>query len=419
MLEYLFKMEALRAAGGGKRSGAGRGADRQGLPPCTSGRPGAASRKAASRIRRLILGLFLVTALPAAAAGTGAGAGEGSAGGAMVRGRITRETVGVAGARVYAYSRFEDLLAFRHTASSAASGADGDYLIDLPPGTYFLVARKHEGSAGGPVPVGGLSSFHGSNPFTLPPASTTEVNFSLARKLAEPIVKAGDDQGSGRIGGVVSWEGKGLEGVQVRLYLDAESAFRGAGYAAAPPTDESGAFSFDYLPESAYYIIARRRGAGVGPGPLGEGDFYGYFVDNPVRVRGGTSVEIALELVSKGRDAGNADGRPRPSGTRIAGRITDASGAVVREAYAFAYEEKVMAHKKPAFISQVVDEQGRYVIHLSRGGMFYIGARSAYGDSPGRGEWYGRYDGTPDHGVAVEAGASAEGIDIRVERILE
>ena len=78
-----------------------------------------------------------------------------------------------------------------------------------------------------------------------------------------------------------------------------------------------------------------------------------------------------------------------------------------------------MAHKKPAFISQPVDDQGRYVIHLSRGGTFYVGARSAYGDSPGKGEWYGRYDGTPDHGVTVAAGASAEGIDIRVERILE
>ena len=78
-----------------------------------------------------------------------------------------------------------------------------------------------------------------------------------------------------------------------------------------------------------------------------------------------------------------------------------------------------MAHKKPAFISQPADEQGRYVINLSRGGTFYIGARSAYGDSPGKGEWYGRYDGTPDHGVTVAEGAAAEGIDIRVERILE
>lgn len=78
-----------------------------------------------------------------------------------------------------------------------------------------------------------------------------------------------------------------------------------------------------------------------------------------------------------------------------------------------------MAHKKPAFISQEVDGEGRYVIHLSRPGTFYVGARSAYGDSPGKGEWYGRYDGTPDHGVTVAEGARAEGVDIRVERVLQ
>jgi hypothetical protein len=78
-----------------------------------------------------------------------------------------------------------------------------------------------------------------------------------------------------------------------------------------------------------------------------------------------------------------------------------------------------MAHKKPAFISQEVDAEGRYVIYLARGGTFYVGARSAYGDSPGKGEWYGRYDGTTDHGVTVGEGAHAVGIDIRVERILQ
>lgn len=337
----------------------------------------------------------------------------------VLHGKITRETKPVAGARVCAYASFADLLGFRAAAVSAPAGADGGFRLSLPAGTYYLVARKQEGPAEGPVPVGGLFAFHGSNPFTLTPGSATEVNFSLVRKAAEARVTPAADPGSGTLVGVATWQGRGLEGVQVRLYLDAESAFRGMGYAAAPPTDPSGAFSFEMLPQSAYYVVARRRSAGEGPGPLAEGDFYGYFVDNPVQVRAGTAVEIALELVSKGRDIGNADGRPRPTGTRITGRITDARGAVVRGVYAFAYEEKVMAHKKPAFISQEVDEQGRYVVNLSRGGTFYVGARSAYGDSPGKGEWYGRYDGTPDHGVTVEAGANAEGIDIRVERILE
>ena len=366
-------------------------------------------------------GLLLSLVFPRETSGQAAG-GAGltpEASPARLYGKITRESRGVAGARVLAYRTFADLLATRGAAVSEPSGAGGEFLLSLPEGTYYLVARAQDGAPAGPVPVGGLFAFHGSNPFTLAPSTSAEVNFSLARKAAEPVVKPAADPGSGSLGGVVTREGAGVAGVQVKLYLDAESAFRGMGYAAAPPTDERGAFSFEFLPESAYYVVARKRAAGGGPGPLAEGDLYGYYADNPVQVHVGTAVEIALEMVSKGREVGNADGRPRPSGTRIAGRITDAAGAVVRGVYAFAYEEKVMAHKKPAYISQEVDGQGRYVIHLSRAGTYYIGARSAYGDSPGKGEWYGRYDGTTDHGVTVGEGASAAGIDIRVERILQ
>lgn len=365
------------------------------------------------------LGVWPSAPPPEAAAESLAGVVAGTAGGATVRGKITRETRGVPGARVCAYGSFEDLRAFRAAAVSDVSDASGGFSLVLPPGTYYLVARKQDAPVDGPVQPGGFLSFHGSNPFTLTPGSATEVNFSLSRKIAEAFVKPGPDTGSGALSGVATWEGRGVEGVQVKLFLDEESAFRGAGFAAAPPTEGTGAFSFENLPESAYFVVARKRGAGAGPGPLAEGDLFGYYVDNPVQVRGGTAVVIALELVSKGREVGNADGRPRPSGTRIAGRITDVAGAVVRGVYAFAYEEKVMAHKKPEFLSQVVDDQGHYVINLSRGGTFYIGARSAYGDSPGKGEWYGRYDGTPDHGVRVEPGASVEGVDIRVERILQ
>jgi hypothetical protein len=91
---------------------------------------------------------------------------------------------------------------------------------------------------------------------------------------------------------------------------------------------------------------------------------------------------------------------------------------VVPGVYAFAYEEKVMSHKKPAFLSPPVDASGRYLLRLSRGGTYYVGARSAYVDAPLKGEWYGRYGGATDNAVHVETGAHLEGIDIVVERIL-
>jgi len=58
------------------------------------------------------------------------------------------------------------------------------------------------------------------------------------------------------------------------------------------------------------------------------------------------------------------------------------------------------------------------VINLPQGGTYYIGARSDYGDTPGYGEWYGRYEGTGDHSVRLETGRVLDKIDMVVDQIL-
>ena len=136
-----------------------------------------------------------------------------------------------------------------------------------------------------------------------------------------------------------------------------------------------------------------------------------------MQVHAGKVAKVRIEVISKASEIGKDDSLFRATGTQITGRILDKEGKVVPGVYAFAYEDKVMAHTRPSFISREVDKEGRYVISLSHGGVYYIGARSAYGDSPGLGEWYGRYDVTPDHSVRVDTGKRAEGIDIVVELI--
>lgn len=337
---------------------------------------------------------------------------------ARIVGKVTWRGEPAPGTVVFAYRSLAESASYRPAAASPPAGADGAYLLELPAGTYHLVAKRGSGKGDGPLPSGGLHCFHGSNPFTVAAGTKTEASFSLATKAADPRVEPGPDPGSGVLSGVVTWRNTPLPGVSVKLYLDGESDFRGSGYAVAPPTDERGEFRFDYLPDSAYYVVARRRTAGPGAGPVAEGDHYGFFVDNPVPVHNGTAVRIELEMLQKGKPAGNADSRPRPSGTSISGRITGPDGAPVANVHAFAYANRLMSHEKPDFLSAEAGADGRYVIHLSRGGTFYVGVRSGYGDSPGKGEWHGLYDGSADHGVTVPDGGIVEGIDIRVERIL-
>jgi hypothetical protein len=342
----------------------------------------------------------------------------GSAKGNGLEGRVTVDGQIVTGGVVFAYLTYADVLAFKPFAASGATADDGSYTMDLPPGKYFVVAKKRAaGLADGPLAVGDAFSYNGSNPITVDPGGYVHVGFSLSRKLEEVAYHDGLDPATGSLEGVIEYQGKPLEGAGLRIFLDGADLFRGQGYSAAPPTGKSGAFRIDLLPESALYLIVRKRAKGAGAGPIAEGDYFGYFVENPVPVHVGKVAKVRIEVISKASEIGKDDSLFRATGTQIVGRILDKAGKVVPGVYAFAYEDKVMAHVRPSFISREVDKEGRYVINISSGGVYYIGARSAYGDSPGLGEWYGRYDVSADHSVRVETGKRVEGIDIIVELI--
>ena len=337
---------------------------------------------------------------------------------AGVEGRVIFDGLIFGGTRIYAYRSFDDLLAFRPLAVSEPSGDDGKFRMDLPPGSWILVAKRRAAGAGdGPAAVGDHLCYHGSNPIVVAPGGYTHVGFSLVRKDREVVYEPGGDEGSGSIAGTVRYGANPLPGADVQLYLDAKDNFRGQVFSSSPTTGKTAQFRIDLLPESTYYVIARKRVSGAGAGPLGDGDYFGYFIENPVAVKSGKIARIDLEVGSKAGEIGKDDSLFRVSGTTVKGRITDTSGAVVKGVYAFAYREKVMSHRRPSVISREVDDKGNYVLHLPEGGTWYLGARSSYGEGPTMGEWYGRYDATADHGLNLATGATVEGIDIIVEPI--
>jgi hypothetical protein len=335
-----------------------------------------------------------------------------------VEGRVIFDGLVFPDTRVFAYRTFDDLLAFSPAAISGPSGDDGKFQMDLPPGSWILVAKRRAGGTGdGPLAVGDLLCYHGSNPIIVAPGGYTHVGFFLVRKEREVIYEPGPDEGSGSIAGTVLYEGDPLPGADVQLYLEAKDNFRGQVFSASPATGKTAAFRMDLLPESTFFVIARKRASGAGAGPLGDGDYFGYFIENPVTVKAGKIARIDLAAGSKAGEIGKDDSLFRVSGTTVKGRVTDAAGAVAKGVYAFAYREKVMSHRRPSVISKEVDEKGNYALHLPEGGTWYIGARSSYGEGPTMGEWYGRYDATADHGLTLATGATVSGVDIVVERI--
>jgi len=374
--------------------------------------------------------LLLVTALSVAgpataheteppAKVTGPAAGAATVPGTGFEGRVVVDGNVIPGARVYAYRSFADFIASKPFAASAVTSDDGTYSLDLPVGNYYLVAKKRRDMASdGPVVAGDFFSFQGSNPITVAPGKYTHVGFAMLPYTKDIEYEKYDGDDAGALTGVVTLDGEPLDGVYVTLYVDTAEDLRGSTYAASPPTGKSGVFRFDYLPETDYFVVARKRAKGGAAGPLADGDYFGFFPANPVHVKTGQLARIVIPLVTKAGEIGQEDSLFRPTGTSITGLVHDTKGKPVPGVYVFGYLEKVMAHKRPEFISKEVDKDGRYVLNLPKGGTYYIGSRSKYGDTPALGEWYGRWEGTGDHSVVLKTGENRKGIDITVEKIL-
>lgn len=334
-------------------------------------------------------------------------------------GRVVVNGAVLPGARVYAYRTFIDFINSKPFAASALTGDDGKYVMDMPVGSYYLVAKKRkEMATDSVVEAGDFFSFQGSNPITVAAGKYTHVGFSMLPYDQAVNYLAYDTSDSGAIAGVVTLDGKPLDGVFVTLYVDTAEDLRGSTYATSPPTGKNGVFRFDYLPEVEYYVVARKRASGSPAGPLTDGDYFGFFPANPVHVKAGKLAQLEVTVNTKAGEIGKEDSLFRHTGTAVTGTIRDLQGKPVEGVYVFGYLEKVMAHKRPEFISSVVDKDGRYLLNLPEGGTYYLGARSKYGDTPALGEWYGRWEGTGDHSVVLKTGETLKEINIAVEQIL-
>ncbi len=374
--------------------------------------------------------LFLVLPLAALAAGNAAPEAKAGTG---FEGRVVCDSQVFQGARVYVYKSFKDMLANRPIAVSASTKEDGSWKMDCPAGTYYLAAKKlakvpaaGHPDAGhpdgclkydGPLATGDYFCFQGSNPITAVTGKYTHVGFALVKYTASVSYSDSSDKDNGTLTGIVTWSGQPVKGAIVTLYMDGKDNFRGQGYSASPQTGKDGAFDIEFLPETDYFLIARKRQNGKKAGPLKEGDYFGYYVANPVSVKAGKVAKVDFGVISKAGEIGREASLFRDTGTHVTGKILDDNGKPVKGVYAFAYVEKVMAHKRPEFISRPVDKDGVYNLNLSKGGTYYIGARANYGGTPAFGEWYGCYEGTGDHSVKLKTGEVLKGIDIPVSRI--
>jgi hypothetical protein len=108
----------------------------------------------------------------------------------------------------------------------------------------------------------------------------------------------------------------------------------------------------------------------------------------------------------------------------VGGTITDLSGKPMEGLYVTAYP----ADQFPLFQMYVIrlitkymaqtDESGQYQLNLEAGGTYYLVAREKIGEAPDHLEFYGLYEGNPNHSITVGPDMDTSKVDIVVERIM-
>ncbi|MEW6488789.1 MAG: carboxypeptidase-like regulatory domain-containing protein [Thermodesulfobacteriota bacterium] len=327
---------------------------------------------------------------------------------ARLGGRVMAHGEPVAGAVVALEAREGRIL------QEAETDADGVYRFPpVSPGEYRLTASaRRDGHVWG--------ALSGKNPVQLAPGSDAWIGLqAVPRDTPAMRDLPGGSTGFGALGGVVRFEGAAVEGAVVSLYLDEDEGLRGPGFRQSPPTGRDGAYALEEVPEGRYFVVARRRQAGGGFGPVREGDLYGTVLASPVAVEERRETAVDVHLVRKERDDDpNAELLAR-SGTGLRGTVRDPEGRPVAGVYVFAYRSRIVGHGMPDFLTLPTGPDGAFALSLGTGGLFYVGARERSGGSPAPGEHFGFYEGSPDHGIAVPRGRVVEGIEIVVRRVLE
>jgi len=315
------------------------------------------------------------------------------------------------------YARYDG--GFRGEADyrSKPTAKDGAFEVTAAKGRYYLVAKKARAATGAELQPGDYYAYYGGNPVVVGDGETIAIGINCS-----PIVDVGERRRPGGTGirGKVLADGKPLDRARVTLYQDGETIFRGIGYASGM-TNGTGDFSFNLEP-GTYYVVARKRAGNDKMGPLDGGDFFGFAHDNPVEVRKDAYTVISINAVNKlvkvkeGGQEVTLGGTVKAGGTVVEGVIRDRAGKPVAGVYASAYRDSMMT-QKPDFISKRTAADGVYVINLSDGGEYFIGARNTIGGPAEKGDLLGRYDGNEDHSVTIKAGERRTGIDIVVEAV--
>lgn len=170
------------------------------------------------------------------------------------------------------------------------------------------------------------------------------------------------------------------------------------------------------LPQGTYYLGAIERKLESSSGPPEEGEYIYLSRDkkgNPRKLTVWENSVTDLGLLNDAEVFKRAS-LAKTGITSIEGVIRNEHDEPVQGLLVFAYTDPAMS-KKPLFVSDPSDKDGKYVLRVAGSGKFYLKAQSSHrGGSTGGGEFAGMYGNRKP--VALKKGETRRGVNIKAYR---
>lgn len=214
-----------------------------------------------------------------------------------VLGHVYADGKPVAGVVVTVYTDLTSQLKGQGLGMTAPTDEAGLFEAPLPPGTYYLIARKRRsGHFMGPLQAGDYFGYFADNPVVVKSGEVARVPLSLI-EVPEKVEQLADSMfGETSISGrIVDAAGQPLAGLRVLLYND--SLMLNRPLFVSQPSAADGSYVISFPQGGSYWLAARSQ---LGGPPL-PGQFYGRYLGSPdgsVQVKNGQSL-TKIELVAE------------------------------------------------------------------------------------------------------------------------
>lgn len=179
--------------------------------------------------------------------------------------------------RVSAYLNSDSGFRDMGFATSVPTGSDGEFILELPAGKYFLLARKRaDGGVAGPLRKGDLFGYFPGNPVTIAQGAVARVALPATslRLRNAPAYSSGYSAPASIEGRIFDKAGKPVQGVYAALYDNPDLLNRPVFL--SDITGADGRYRLP-VPVPGKYYLGARSGYGGSPAPGGH---YGRYEGN-------------------------------------------------------------------------------------------------------------------------------------------